>query len=136
MSEQQSSLQEVSDQLAERVMKWFKVKPHLYTHALDSRVLYWSGEAHDYIGMAIGFHPAQRDEDTLLVVDRLLHDYSGTALHLTGPSADGSWLAAIGSNAGSERLEFVVAETRPLSICLAVLRFLDKYGDTSCHPKG
>lgn len=73
------------------------------------------------------FDPARMDRDAFIAVDRLLSDYSGTAVYLNGPAwKTNLWGAAIGSNQSPGDVSFVVAESRPLALCLALLHFLEQ----------
>lgn len=72
------------------------------------------------------FDPVGLDSHAFMVVDRIIHDYSGVALFLNGPAwGIALWGAAFGSNQSASNINFVVAESRPLAICMAALHFIE-----------
>ena len=82
-----------------------------------------------------GHDPARNDRDALAAADRIVADYPGSVLSLVGPQ-EGLWAAAIRRDATAPEAQFVTAELRPLAISLAILRFLDEYGEDAIRRIG
>lgn len=122
------NIQRVNERLIQQVLKYREVQPHMWGRD-DTRVYYWTGG--DLMPPScLKFSAAEYDQDAFAVLDRLLVDYAGTALNLSGPAwGANQWMAAITSSISVQDVQFVVAETRTLAVCLAMIRFLDQYGD-------